>query len=116
MAVRYAPLWQARLDKLEKRIGKMKAITAIAHNLLIVVWHVLTKQEADRNTTATATERSLMNWSTRHRLAQQVGLKRTPFVHQRMQAFGVDPPQQRPWQRDLPPGYVPKVKLVSPLF
>lgn len=99
MAVRYSPLWQARFDKLEKRIGKLKAITAIARKLLIVVWHVLTKQEADRNTTATATERTLMNWSTRHRLARQRGLKRTTFVHQRMQAFGVDPPQQRPWQR-----------------
>lgn len=35
----------------------MKAITAIARNLLIVVWHVLTEQEADRNTTAAVTER-----------------------------------------------------------
>jgi len=89
VAVRYSPVWKERFQTLEKRIGKMKAIVAIARKMLIVVWHVLTKHEADRNTTPEATERILMNWSTRHRLANKVGMKRTPFVHQRMGIFGV---------------------------
>jgi transposase len=99
VAVRYSPIWKDRFQTLEKRIGKMKAIVAIARKMLIVVWHVLTKHEADRNTTPANTERILMNWSTRHRLANKVGMKRTPFVHQQMQAFGVQPPAERPWHQ-----------------
>lgn len=55
--------------------------------------------EADRNTTPVTTERILMNWSTRHHLANKAGMKRTPFVHQRMEAFGVQPPSEHPWHR-----------------
>jgi len=36
------------LSRLEPRIGRRKAIVAIARKLLVAVWHVLTEQEADR--------------------------------------------------------------------
>lgn len=78
-------------------LSNSKGSVAIARKMLIVVWHVLTKHEADRNTTSTATERFLMNWSTRHRLTNKVGMKRTSFVHQRMGAFGVQPSAEGPW-------------------
>jgi transposase len=42
------PHWQAELARLEPRLGRNKAIVAIARKLLIAVWHVLTKAEADR--------------------------------------------------------------------
>jgi transposase len=42
------PHWQAELARLEPRLGRNKAIVAIARKLLVAVWHVLTKQEADR--------------------------------------------------------------------
>lgn len=40
--------WQAELARLEPRLGKPKAIVAIARKLLVVVWHVLTYGCADR--------------------------------------------------------------------
>mgnify|MGYP001031030482 FL=1 len=40
--------WKAELARLEPRIGRRKAIVAIARKLLVAVWHVLTDQEADR--------------------------------------------------------------------
>ena len=37
-----------------------KAIVVIAHKLLVVVWHVMTKQEADRHAVQARVARSLM--------------------------------------------------------
>jgi transposase len=42
------PHWQAQLARLEPRLGRNKAIVAIARKLLVAVWHVLTKHSADR--------------------------------------------------------------------
>jgi transposase len=47
-AVRTHPHWQAELDRLEPRLGKNKAIVAIARKLLVAVWHILTKDSPDR--------------------------------------------------------------------
>jgi transposase len=47
-AVRTHLHWQAELARLEPRLGKNKAIVAIARKLLVAVWHVLTKGCADR--------------------------------------------------------------------
>lgn len=40
--------WQAELARLAPRLGKNKAIVAIARKLLVTVWHVLTDGCADR--------------------------------------------------------------------
>ena len=42
------PRWQVELARLEPRLGRNKAIVAIARKLLVVVWHVLTDGETDR--------------------------------------------------------------------
>ncbi len=42
------PHWQAELARLEPRLGRNKAIVAIARKLLVAVWHVLTHNQADR--------------------------------------------------------------------
>lgn len=45
IAVRFSDHWQRQFDKLAARIGKQKAISAIARKLLVVIWHVLTKKK-----------------------------------------------------------------------
>jgi transposase len=47
-ACRIHPHWKAELSRLEPRIGRNKAIVAIARKLLVAVWHVLTGHCADR--------------------------------------------------------------------
>jgi hypothetical protein len=42
------PHWKAVLEQLQPRMGRNKAIVAIARKLLVTVWHVLTHQVADR--------------------------------------------------------------------
>lgn len=49
VAVRSHAHWEAELNRLAPRIGRNKAIVAIARKLLVAVWHVLTKEEADRH-------------------------------------------------------------------
>jgi transposase len=48
VAVRTHPHWREELARLEPRLGKNKAIVAIARKLLVAVWHVLTEGCADR--------------------------------------------------------------------
>ncbi len=49
VAVLHDPRWKAELKHLEPRLGRNKAVVAIARKLLVVVWHVLTKDQADRH-------------------------------------------------------------------
>jgi transposase len=47
-AARTHPYWQERLARLEPRLGKNKAIVAIARKLLVAVWHILSNDCPDR--------------------------------------------------------------------
>ncbi len=62
VAVEHHPHWKAQFERLGNRIGKQKAIVAIARKLLVTIWHVLTEQEADSNAHVEAVARKLMNW------------------------------------------------------
>jgi transposase len=59
VAVMHHPYWKAELERLERRLGRSKAIVAIARKLLITVWHVLTKDVLDKHADARSIARSL---------------------------------------------------------
>jgi transposase len=47
-AIRISPYWKAQYEKYLRRMRKPnQAIVVIARKLLVVVWHVLTKEETD---------------------------------------------------------------------
>jgi transposase len=60
-AARSDDFWKAELARLEPRTGHNKAIVAIARKLLVVVWHVLTKHEADRHADAGKVAQNILN-------------------------------------------------------
>jgi transposase len=62
VAVEHHPHWKAQFERLAARIGKQKAIGAIARKLLVVIWHVLSQQEADCHAQVEAVTRKLLNW------------------------------------------------------
>lgn len=62
MAVQYHPYWKAQFERLATRIGKGKAIVAIARKLLVVIWHVLTERVADRRAETPAVARKFLRW------------------------------------------------------
>jgi len=65
VAVEHHPHWKEVFARLSARLGAQKAIVAIARKLLVVVWHVLTDQEADRCGEAPAMARALWLWQAR---------------------------------------------------
>jgi transposase len=54
------PHWQAELARREPRLGRNKAIVAIARKLLVAVWHVLTEGCADCHAEPERVARKLM--------------------------------------------------------
>lgn len=89
IAVRFSDHWRTVFQALAKRIGKHKAITAIARKMLVAIWHILTKRELDRNADPEAIARSLMTWSSLHHLAHLRGQQRLEFVRQRLELLGI---------------------------
>jgi transposase len=77
-------------ERLRARVGKQKAIVAIARKLLVVIWHVLSKRKADRQADPPAIARSLMKWAARQRMAASNGLKRSDFVWRELDRLGLD--------------------------
>lgn len=91
LAVTFSPVWKRRYQALAARTGKLKAITAIARKLLVVVWHVLTHQEAERQADPAAVRRALLRWAAQHRLATSLGLSHAAFVQQALQQLNLTP-------------------------
>ncbi len=88
-AVRADPGWRERFEALAARIGQAKAIVALARKLLVVVWHVLRAQCADRHADATAVARRFLRWGSRHRRVRQAGQSRAAFVRAHLDQLGL---------------------------
>lgn len=71
-AVRYDPYWKQQFERLAHRIGKKKAIIAIARKLLVVIWHVLSAVETDRRADPDKIAGKFMLW------AWQIGRQHRP--------------------------------------
>ena len=89
MAVRWSAYWKNRYQTLTKRMAKAKAITVIAHKLLVSIWHILTRQAVGRFADFQAIARSLMTWATQYGLAAWVGVRRIDFVWQPVEQLGI---------------------------
>jgi len=79
------PHWKAELARLEPRLGRNKAIVAIARKLLMSVWYILSQQATDRFAEPEAIAQKLLKF------AYQVGKNNRPagqsaaeFVRQRL--------------------------------
>ena len=71
-AVLHHPFWKEELARLEVRLGRSKAIVAIARKLLVAVWHILTNEESDRHADERSVAASFIN------LAYRMGTKNLP--------------------------------------
>ena len=82
--------WQAELARLEPRLGKNKAIVAIARKLLLAVWHVLTEGCADRFADAEFVARKLLKHAYRlGRAHRPQGLSPAQYVRQQLDRLGL---------------------------
>jgi transposase len=84
VAVQTHPHWQAVFTRLECRIGRNKAIVAIARKLLVVIWHVLTAQVADRRADPARVALKMMTWAWRIGAEHRAGLTPGQFVRREL--------------------------------
>jgi transposase len=90
VAVRTHPHWQQELARLEPRLGKNKAIVAIARKLLVAVWHVLTEDCADRFADAEFVARKLLKHAYRlGRAHRPQGQSPAQYVRQQLDRLGL---------------------------
>ena len=89
MAVEHHPHWKEQFERLATRIGKKKAIVAIARKLLVIIWHVLSKQEADRHADQERVARAIMEWARNKSTATRLGLARLQFVRRELDRLGI---------------------------
>jgi len=81
--------WREELARLEPRLGKNKAIVAIARKLLVTVWHVLSEGCADRFADPEQVARKLLKHA--HKLGRKHRAKgQTPaqYVRQQLDRLG----------------------------
>lgn len=89
-AARTHPHWQQELARLEPRLGKNKAIVAIARKLLVAVWHVLTEGCADRFADAEFVARKLLQHAYRlGRAHRPRGQTPAQYVRQQLDRLGL---------------------------
>ena len=62
---------------------------AIVRKLLVVVWHVLSKQEADRHADQAMVTRTIMEWARNKSTATRQGLTRVEFVRRELDRLGI---------------------------
>ena len=82
------PHWKAELARLQPRLGRNKAIVAIARKLLVAVWYILAQHKTDRFAQPEAIAQKLLKF------AYQLGKENRPkgqsaaqFVRQRLEAL-----------------------------
>ncbi len=82
------PHWKAELARLEPRLGRNKAIVAIARKLLVAVWYILAQHRTDRFAQPEAIAQKFLKF------AYQLGKENRPtgqsaaqFVRQRLDAL-----------------------------
>jgi hypothetical protein len=71
-------------ERLADRVGKPKAIIAIARKLLLAVWHVLTKHVADREAVAEKVAGKFLEWSWKLGRANRAGLDSGTFIRREL--------------------------------
>jgi transposase len=83
-AVRYDQYWQEQFERLAYRIGREKAIVAIARKLLVIIWHVLTAKVADHRAEPQQVARYFIRWGRQLRVKTTLGIKASQFARQQL--------------------------------
>src|SRR6266568_2107357 len=84
VAVESHPYWKELFERLAARVGRPKAIVAIARKMLVVVWHVLTEQLADREAVDEQVAGKFLEWSWKLGRANRDGLTSGAFIRREL--------------------------------
>jgi transposase len=89
-AVNTHPHWKAELERLMPRLGRNKAIIAIARKLLIAVWHILANDETDRFAEPEMVARKMMQFAyLLGKTNRPANLSTGQYVRQQLDSIGL---------------------------
>lgn len=84
------PHWKAELARLQPRLGRNKAIVAVARKLLIAVWHVLAQHKTDRFAKPEAIAQKFLKFAYQLGKANRpTGQSAAQFVRQKLDALQI---------------------------
>jgi len=83
--------WKTRFDHLCHHLNKEQAITAIARQMLVVVWQVWHERKSDRHTDASTVARKMMTWARAGGQVMREGKTSAQFVRQQLDRLGLGP-------------------------
>jgi transposase len=89
VAGQHDPQWRAELERLRKRMIYQKAVVAVARKLLVVVWHVLIKEEADRHADPKRVATKMMLHAYALKEQRRYGQTAPEYVHQQLDRLGI---------------------------
>jgi transposase len=86
------PHWKAELARLQPRLGRNKAIVAIARKLLVTVWYILAQHKTDRFAQPEAIAQKFLKFAYQLGKAHRpAGQSAAQFVRQRLDALDLGP-------------------------
>ncbi len=88
-AVDSHPDWQTRFARLAERMAPNQAIVAIAHQLLIALWHVLSAHQADRQARPEQVAAKFLRWAGQLSPQQRGGLSTGQFARAQLQRLNL---------------------------
>jgi transposase len=89
-AVRSSRVWEKHFEELAKRRGQHKAIVAIARKLLVTIWYVWTREEADKNASEEDLAWKMLLWSWSLDQNARLGLTQKQFAKYSLMRLGVE--------------------------
>ncbi len=109
------PRWKVELARLEPRMGRNKAIVAIARKLLVTVWHVLAYNATDRFVEPARVARKYIQYSYYLGKAKPTARQSGPtFAREQLDKLGIGKDlKEIPWGVKKPPVILPPSKLAE---
>ena len=115
-AVRADPVWKRRFEEFKRRKHPNDAITVIAHQLTIVVWHVLTRQQPYRHYSAERIAYKYLTWSWQLDEVQRRKMTRPQFARYYLMRLGIGDELQRVALDPKHPHRLATVEQIQALF
>jgi transposase len=113
-AVRMSPYWKAQYEKYLQRMRKPnQAIVVIARKLLVVIWHVLSKEETDVQASEEelAYKMLLLSWSLNENVRN--GLSYKQFAKYALMKLGIETDITRFERRGVPRRIAPRAEVLA---
>lgn len=113
-AIRISPYWKEQYEKYLRRMRKPnQAIVVIARKLLVVVWHVLTKEEADERVSEEelAYKMLVLAWGLNEEV--RMGLTYKQFAKYALMKLGVETDITRFVRKEVPRWLAPRAEVLE---